>query len=988
MKKRKITFCCIFTTLLWFCSILQGYAQDRNLTGRVTDTSGESIPGVSVSIPGTTVGTITDIQGNYVLILPQDTKQIKFTFIGMETQLIDLGASLVVNVVLENEVIGMDEVVVVGYGVQRKSDITGSVVSVDTEVIESRGGANIEQLLQGTTAGMNITVNASSAEGSTNSMQIRGENSISADNEPLIILDGIPYAGSLSEINPKDIGSIEVLKDASSASIYGARGSNGVILITSKEGEVGKMTVNYTGSYTFNNVINVPDLMDGQTFYESKIGRGLSTTTIEDEGYASGRTTDWVDIATQTGERHQHDLSFRGGTESTKYYVSTSYNGSKGIAINDKFNRYLFRINLSQNLLPWVTFKTSTQYGYYNRDGVKADFEDAFEMNPLGEAYEDDGSYTMETWEDGVYSANPMNSTLYDNSNKTRRFTSNNSINFEFPFVKGLSYTLKTGYDYRSKLNQTYKGTDTYSGSSSNGVLTEANEYDEDWIVENLLTYKKDFNKHSVFLTALYSAQEEWSEDHDITATGFPNDVMTYYQAGYADLIESSTNYTKKNHLSQMLRANYTFDSRYLLTATARRDGYSAFGTENTKFGIFPSVALGWNIANENFMQNIDPIEVCKLRLSYGINGNEAISAYSTLATLSSTEYVDSEDGTLYGFYTSTLDNQALTWEETASFNAGLDFALLGNRIRGTVDVFWSKTTDLLLEKSISNVNGDDSIWENVGETRNKGWEVQLSSVNVHTSSFKWTSSLSLSHYDSEIINVGLTDDNGNYCDDIDNEWFIGQPIDVNYDYVFDGIYQEDMDDTPQGSVEAGDIKYKDSVVDGDITTDDKEVIGSKIPDITFGITNTFKYKNLSLSFFIYGVQGITKSNALLSTSDLDLRINRYDVEFWTEENKSNLYPRNDAGATVNPYSISFYRKSDFIRLQDISLNYALPQSMISKFKIDKLEVFANIKNLATWTDWVGLDPEFSEHGDTSEAESQKAVPQTQTYQMGVKLSF
>jgi TonB-linked SusC/RagA family outer membrane protein len=872
----------------------------------------------------------------------------------------------------------MAEVVVVGYGVQRKSDITGSVVSVDKEVLQSRVGTNIEQLLQGSTAGMKITVNGSSAEGSSNSIQVRGQNSIKADNEPLIIFDGIPYAGSLSEINPKDIESIEILKDASSAAIYGARGSNGVILITSKQGEKGKMTVNYTGSVTIDKVINVPDLMDGATFYEAKIERGEATTTIEDEGYESGRTTDWIDIATQTGIKYQHDLSFRGGTEKTKYYVSASYNNAKGTAINDVFKRYMFRINLSQKLTNWITFNTSSQYGYYDRSGVKADFEGAFEMNPLGEAYEEDGSYTMETWEDAVYSDNPMNTTLYDNSNKTRRFTSNNSLEIDVPFIKGLSYTLKTGYDYRSTLNQTYKGTDTVDGLSVDGELTEANEYDEDWIIENVIAYKRDFGKHSLFLTGLYSAQEEWSEDHDLTATGFSSDLLTYYQASYASSIEADVSYSKKNHISQMLRANYGYDSRYLLTLTARRDGYSAFG-ENKKFGIFPSAALGWNIANENFMEGIKPIDVLKLRVSYGVNGNEALSAYSSLSTLSSSETVDADDNTLYGFYPSKLGDPSLTWEETTSFNTGIDFALLGNKLRGTFDIFWARTTDLLLDKSISAVNGDTEITQNIGETKNRGWEISLSSVNIHKSKFKWTTSLNLAHFNTEIVDVGLYDDNGNPTDDLSSEWFIGEAIDVNYDYVFDGIYQEDTNDTPQGDVDAGDIKYKDVDNSGTIDTDDKQVIGSTIPDITVGLTNTFSYKNLSLSFFLYGVTGITDKNTMFSTSDNDLRQNRYNVKFWTEENQSNVYPRNDSNSEVNPKSMGFYRSTDYIRLQDISLSYAMPKAILSKLKIEKLEIFANAKNVAIWTDWVGLDPEFDD---------QKAVPQTQTYLMGIKLSF
>ena len=961
--------------------------QNRTIKGKITDKTGSPLPGATIVIKGTTNGTITGFDGSYSISNIKNNAILVFSFIGMETQEIPVEENTKINVELQESSIDIGEVVAVGYGSMKKSDITGSVVSISKETLESRPAINIEQILQGTMAGLNVTVDASSAEGSSNTMLVRGENSISASNDPLIIMDGIPYSGSFSEINSNDIESIEVLKDASSTAIYGSRGANGVILITSKKGKAGTMTVNYTGSYSIDEVINVPDLMDGKTFYETKIGRGLTTDAIEDEGYESGRTTDWVKLATRTGHKNRHNISFMGGNELTKYYLSFINNNSEGIALGDKFKSYIFRINFSHKLLPWITFNTNTQYGLYDRGGVKASFGDSFTMNPLGIPFNEDGSYRMQTWNDGLYSYNPLLSLLYKNSNKTRRIITNNNLKFDFPFLKGLSYNLNTGYDYRNTLAQTYKGTDTELGLKYNGISDSNNSYSEDWIIENIISYKKTFKKHSLFITGLYSAQSEWDEDHDIHAEGFPNDVMTYYQASSANLIEPDDSYKKVTHLSQMLRVNYAYDTRYMLTVTARRDGYSAFGKDD-KFGIFPSVALGWNLANESFMTNADKIDVLKLRLSYGLSGNEAVSAYSTLPTLSSENYVDGDDGTLYGFYPNKIGDPSLGWESSASFNTGLDFALFGNRIRGLIDTYWSTTKDLLLKKSISNVNGTGTITQNIGETSNTGIEFQISSVNINKGDFKWTTDFNISHYNTKIKNVGLADGDGNYIDDVDSKWFIGEPVDVNYDYVFDGIYQEDTEGTPQGDVLAGEVKYKDLNDDGDIDTDDKQVIGRKIPDFTAGLTNTLKYKNWTFSFLLTSVVGISKENELLKTNDYDLRHNRYNVSFWTAENHSNLYPRNGATSSVNKLQMNFYRNADFVRLQNISLGYKLPGSLIQRLKLKRVEVFANIKNLYTWTDWVGLDPEFSKHGDVSESSAQTSVPQTATYLFGVKIDL
>lgn len=954
------------------------------ITGTVLDgLSNTTLPGASILIDGTQIGTASDIDGRFVLSnVPVGTVNLRVTYLGYldEQTSVELasGETENITVILIPDLKTMDEVVVVGYGTQRKSDITGSVASVSPEELESRPRVSVEQMLQGAAAGLNITVNSSSAEESGNTMLIRGQNSISASNSPLIIVDGIPFSRNLSEINPRDIMSVEVLKDASSTAIYGSRGANGVLLITTKRGKKGDLQVNYDTWYSIDQMIRVPDLMDGPTFYNAKIERGEITTAVEDEGFDSGRSIDWVDLATRNGSKTNHNLSFSGGNDNTAYYLSASYIGANGIAIGDKFDRYTFRLNLDKKLFPWVTFTTNTQYGYYDRSGNDANFTTAFYMNPLGIPYNEDGSITLRTWEDGVYADNPLLPTLNIDSDITRNFNTNNSLTLDFPFVEGLSYNLNTGYEFRTRLQQTYEGRNTIRGVRTNGQSETQNQYAEDWIIENIVTYKREFDKHTIFLTGLYSAQSDWGESHNISAEGFPNDFMYYYQNNNAALVEPSDSYSRGTRLSQMIRANYSFDNRYLFTFTTRRDGYSAFG-DNTKFGIFPSVALGWNMANEQFMSNFERIDALKFRVSYGVNGNEAISPYSTLPTLSGRNYVDASDQTLFGYFPNRLGDPSLGWETTTSLNTGLDFGLFNNRLTGSVDAYWSSTTDLLLRKSISNVNGTGSILQNIGETANNGIEFQMSSVNVHTSNFKWTTGFNIAHYDTRIVNVGLTDDEGNYIDDLASRWFIGEPINVNYNYVFDGIYQEDMENTPQGNVEAGQIRYLDVNGDTLITPEDRQIIGRRIPDYTIGLTNTLKYNNWTLSFFIHAVTGITKSNELLSTGDLDYRQNRYNVEFWTPENQSNVYPRNASGSDVNPLDMPFYRSADFIRLRDIYLGYSVPDKLLSRFRVNNLEVYMNIKNLVTITDWVGLDPEFS---------NQTAVPQTASYLFGLNIGL
>jgi TonB-linked SusC/RagA family outer membrane protein len=978
----------IMKFVITICLLFSSLASIGQLSGRVFDKQNhEVLPGASVIIKGTQIGTTSDASGNFT-INAKKGDVLLISFIGYITQEITASENTTIEVLLDSQTEQIDEVMVVGYGVQKKADVTGSVVSISVEKITERPSTNIVQALQGSMAGLSVSLNGSNADGSSTSMLIRGQNSITASNSPLIILDGVPFSGDMSEINPNDIQSLEVLKDASSAAIYGARGSNGVILITTKIGKKGEIKISYDNYFGFDNIAYIPKLMDGKTFYMRKAEYGETFTTLEQANYDAGKSTNWIKEATRQGVRQQHNVSFSGANDNSKYYVSASMNDVQGVAKNDNFKRYTLRVNLDMQLAKWAKFGTNTSLGYYDRSGVKADFYDAFRMNPLGNAYNADGTIAMLAWEDPFYAINPLNALNYINSDKTKSVNTNNFIQIDFPFLKGLSYKLNTGYEYRTLLTQTYAGRNTYEGNQSSGRLELLSQYDENWLVENIVSYTKTFGKHSVFLTGLYSAQKEKREANTTIGLSFPSDVLSFYQPDKAQSTQLNANYRESAHLSQMFRANYSFDSRYLFTFTVRRDGYSAFG-DDKKFGTFPSFAIGWNITNEGFVKSINQLKFInnlKLRLSYGANGNEAISPYSTLPSLSSLDYLTPDFKPAFGFYPQKLGNPILGWESTKSLNAGLDFGLWQNRITGLIEMYWSKTTDLLLDRTISPINGDTNIRENIGETKNNGIEFQVSSVNISKSNFSWKTDFNIAHNKTQIVNIGLTDASGNYIDDIASQWFIGKPIQVNYDYVFDGIFQtgDDIANSAQPTAFPGYIKYKDVNGDGIISPADKQIIGSRDPKFVAGITNTFSYKNFTLSFLLNAVYGVTYRNLLYGTGQVSFRINSYDKNFWSATNPTNEYPSNIDG-NVNPLGMDFYEDASFIRLQDITLSYKLPEALLKKVSISKVEAFINLKNMATWTKWKGLDPEFLA---ISPVNQQRATPQVKSFIFGVKVNF
>ena len=980
MKKGLLLF--VFLTI--FSTMFSALSAQEILRGVVRDESGEALIGASVFNPETSQGVLTSVDGTFE-INGKLGQTLLISYLGMKEKEVVVNSSLM-TITLEDEASALDEVVVVGYGVQKRRDVTGAVVSINEKVFENRPAPNLAQSLQGTVAGLSINMLGANAEGSEFQTRIRGSNSISASNTPLIVLDGVPFNGRISEINPNDVQSMEILKDASSTAIYGSRGANGVILITTKKGRKGeKVSISYDANMASLRAINIPRMMDGPTFYQRKLEAGGDFTLTENEMFAMGGSTDWLDLILRDGFNQSHNLSLRGASENTRYFISGSFANNQGIARNDQFKRTIIRVNFEQDFGGFLTIGTNTQFGNFDRSGKEANFDDAYLMNPLGRPFFDNGDIRLLVWEDPIYGRNPLSPLNEINVDTKNSIFTNNFVNIKLP-IEGLSYRLNTGYNYETFNYQNYYGRNTFEGNRDNGRLEIANRFDIDWLVENIISYNRTFGKHSLFLTGLYSAQSTRSERNRIDAFDFPNDVLTFYQPNKGSFLSATASQNQVNNLSQMGRVNYSYDSRYLLTATLRRDGFSAFG-EDRKFGLFPSMAIGWNISQEEFFERAgwsNTVNNLKLRLSWGRNGNQAIGAYSSLPVLRGYDYLTDDYSPLFGFFPSRLGSPNLGWETTTSTNLGLDFGIKEDRITGSLELYRSNTYDLLLERSIPAINGTSSIIENIGETKGYGVEFQISSFNLRKKNFSWSTDLNFVHDWSEIVNVGLFDDTGKPIDDIASTWFIGQPVSVNFDYIFDGIYQigEVPPDAPFNS-QPGYVRYADINGDGVITPDDRTIIGSRLPLFTAGIGNTFSFGNFSVFVFLNSVYGITRPNFLMGTHSLSYRQNQLDREFWSAENPINTFHANDANGTSNPLRVRFYERTDFIRLQDLSFSYKLPSRIVKNIRLNRLEIYANARNLITITKWSGLDPEFVTLGSR-----QRAIPQTRQFLIGVRASI
>ncbi len=985
-----------FLMILLFLASTTVFAQRITITGTVTDEGGNPLVGTTVLIKGTTMGAITDANGKYSIDVDNRNVTLVFSFIGFITQEVAAQNQAVVDVILKAEITGLDEVIVVGYGTQKKSDITGTVSSLNKERLEMAPNLNVTQAIMGAVPGVLIQTNSAGAD-PDQSIMIRGRSSISADNSPLIIVDGIPYGGSMSDINPKDIGSVEILKDASAAAIYGSRGSNGVILITTKEGVSGKTVFSYDGKYGVSQFIKKYDFLNGPEFYDFKMTRDPAYVyQTETDNLAEGVSTDWFSLALRRGQSQEHNVSASGGFKDTKFYIGAGLTDIIGVARGDNFTRITTRINIETKLLDWLAVGTRTQLNYDDASGNDVSWYSAMIANPLGKPYDDNGNYLIYPIAENITIINPLTNLAYDDLDKSYQILTNNYLNVDVPFIKGLTYRLNTGVRTRFTDAARYGGINTYSGYRTQGESRSSNSVSSNVVLENILNYNRTIGDHTIFLTGLYSYETNTSKSNSLSAEQFPNDFLSWYGVSQAAILAPSTSYRKSALVSQMFRANYSYASRYLATFTIRRDGYSGFG-EDTKWGVFPSFALGWNISNENFFPLKNIFNTLKLRASYGLNGNQAISPYSSLPKFTIASIMSGNEAQV-GYKPMVLGVVDLGWEAAKTFNIGLDLGLFKDRITATIDWYRKNTFDLLLDRSISVIHGltesttDDwihpAVTQNIGQTQNTGFEVSISSRNVVRQKFQWMTNGNFSFNKNEITSLyGIIDPaTGKEMDDISNGWFIGQPVRVNYDYVWDGIWQLGEEEAAAVyNSQPGYVKLKD--LNGDKLIDannDRRIMGQLDPKMLWGLTNTLIYGNWSFSFFFHGVTGITAHNDRMTDSvQDDLRYNTIKKDWWTATNPSTTWYMNKKMANeMAGHGATLYESTDFIRLKDVSLAYSLPQNAISRIGLSNIKVYVSGRNLLTFTDWSGLDPELVDQ------DAQRNIPMQKELIFGLTFGF
>ena len=924
----------------------------KKVTGKVTDSNGATLPGVSVVVKGTTTGVITGNDGNFSLTIPSDAKTLLFSFVGMKTQEVAIGNQTTINISLNEETIGLEEVVAIGYGTSRKKDLTGAVAKVDMSQKSTMINVSPMQALRGSIAGVNVTDNGKIGVDGT--IQIRGRASISASNDPLLILDGVPYTGALSDISSNDIESIDVLKDASSAAIYGSRAANGVLIITTKRGKSAKPVISYNSYYGYSSFGHIPSYSNAEQYIQKvldgRVANGLAISNVpsdiatylrpnEVDNYLKGVTTDPYQEIKQNAPMTNQELSFSGNSGKASYFISGTYTKQNGVILNDNFSRYSFRSNVEANITDWM--KTGINTSFSNRDysGNAADLGNAAYMSPFATWYRDDTKKSIYINPMTDFAQNPLLNVYYTNNLEVKQNLFVNiysDIKLPYGFSYRVNYSNTFNWSKLFNYNKSYDFPDEGMKRLGDGSRNIGEGYN--WVLDNVIKWDKTILKnHTVNLTLLYSREHAQSTTSNLSSNNIWSDALGYNGLQMGQNPTIITNAGEDNTISSMIRLNYRFKDKYLLTLTARRDGYSTFG-EGHKFGTFPSAAAGWNISEEEFMKKITWINNLKIRVSYGNSGNQAIGRYASLSKMSTTYYVYGDGGTsVAGLYNSSVANPELGWETSVSSNLGLDFSVLKNRISGSIEYYNTNTNKLLLQRTIPTINGASSVWQNIGATHNEGVEVTLNTVNISRKNFTWNTSVNFSSNKNKITHL-VGDANGDGIEDdiIASGWFIGQPITANYDFSWDGIYQ--VGETMPSWAKPGFPKIIDWNKNGVIDAGDKHVISADQPDYRLSISNTFSYKGFTFNFLVNSQHGGYKASPqFILGTDFYNRANSLNIPYWTPENKINNWPVINFN---NPWGQKFYASRSFIRLQDVTLSYDLPKSLLSKLKIEGLKLY------------------------------------------------
>jgi TonB-linked SusC/RagA family outer membrane protein len=997
----------------------------QTVSGRVLEANGTGIPGVNVVVKGTTTGTVTDAAGNYSLAAAPGSTLV-FSFVGFLAQEVPVGRNATIApVTLTTDTKALEEVVVVGYGTQRAEAVTGSVASINGETLREVPTANISQALQGRLPGVQIS-QTSSQPGASTQIRIRGTRSLTATNDPLIVLDGIPFPGSIGDINPNDIQSVDILKDASATAIYGSRGANGVVLVTTKGGKKGqKAQVVYDGFVGVKTLFSRFPMMNGQEFAQLRKDAGIYKNTLDESDDVN---TDWQKLLYRTGLQTNQNVGLNGGTENGRYNFNAGYYQEQGVIPTQQYTRYSVRGTLDQGVGKYVRLGFTTNNSYSLTEGSNVGVYSSLTSSPIANPYNADGSlkrvFKMPLDDQWTTTRDVIEANKDKWLSQSRSFATYNAVfgEFKMPGVDGLKYRVNLGVNYRQSQGGSYTGmginnatpTAVSTGSTSNSMTT-------DYTVENILSYDRTFGgKHNINALALYSASSNIFNRSQINARDIPSDAFQFYNLGYAAgeiSVPTANNeqvYQKYGLLSYMGRVMYSYDDKYLLSATVRSDGSSRLAPGH-KWNTYPAVSVGWNLAKESFMQSVTAVNSLKLRAGFGVTSNQSIAPYATLGRLTPRPYNFGPTNYQTGLFVTDLPNPTLGWEYSKTWNYAVDFALLKNRLSGTVEYYITNTENLLLGLGLPPTSGVSSYTANIGSTQNKGIELALNGVILdNLNGWTWEAGVNVYANRNKITSLA-----GEQQRDEGNWWFVGKPINVIYDYEKVGLWQQDDPYLsvlePGGNVGMIKVKYTggykpDGTPERPIGVLDRQVLDVN-PNFLGGFNTRVAYKGFDLAIVgAFQNGGLLNSTLYGSSGYLNLlngRRGNVKVDYWTPTNTDAKYPK-PGGVTSgdNPKygSTLGYFDASYLKVRSMSLGYNFDNmAFLRSAGISRLRLYATAQNpfvfFSPYKKESGMDPETNSFGDENAAvplaQNLRRIltlgtnaPATRSYIVGLNLTF
>lgn len=1002
--------------VLLVCLLLPGLsgvrAQERyEVSGVITNRDAQPVVGASIVEKGTNRGTVSSTDGSYTFRVSSPDAVLIYSFFGCKTQEVAVANRTKIDIVLQDEAIALEEVVAIGYGTMKKSDLTGAVASVKSELLDNKPIASFDNALRGQIAGVQVRQNDGQPGGGA-SIRIRGTSSINGTNEPLYVIDGVPLISEsvtegqglvinpLSSLSTNDIESIEVLKDASATAIYGARGANGVILVTTKRGREQTGEVRFSATLSIQTPEQAYQTLNGQQLAqlgkEAYENAGLPVPSYYENPESVVTRTNWMDEIFRTAITQNYQVNYGGGSKKVSYNFSAGYFDQQGILINTDFNRYTFRGQVNAEINRYIHFGSTVGYsqvkttGYGNADSSLSLITMAYEMNPALPVYDADGNYTYRNNLDsstGVYGGNPVQTAREaDMENRQDRFTGNIYTDFRFLGDDRLVFKTQFGVDNIFSLDRMYLPTTLVVSVDGPGKGNVASFDTKTWVWENTLTYKNTWGRHSLSAMIGQTAQKFTQNVFRLGVKNFEDDRLGYHDLSVGkDIWLDQTTDTEWSMLSYISRIHYSFDDRYLFTFTGRVDGSSKFGANN-KYGFFPSGAFAWRVSEEPFMKDVQSVSNLKLRLSYGLVGNAGINPYQSQGTLVPVAPPFGSGVSNGGMAPLTLPNADLSWESTSQFDAGIDLGLFDNRLSITADYYYKYTRDLLYAVDLPMYSGYMFSMRNLGDLSNRGFELSLTAVPVSTRNFNWTSTFNIDTNVTTIEKLNIAQ--GESAGTDVTRMVAGDRLNNIWGYRTNGIAQLDEDLTQVAQLTnrplvAGEQKYQDINHDGVIDKDDEVVLGNLNPKFSFGFNNTFSYKNFNVNLFLEGTYGNDIINyTRKALESMDGRTNNITtvLDRWTPENPDARLPRADRNSNSNGFSDRWIEDGSYLRIRDLTLGYTLPRKLLRG--VASINVFVSFENLYTFTKYSGNDPSIGGGIDNN------LYPTSRKYSLGVSLTF